>query len=99
MQAGLSWQIEHEDLINRGYVYSSRFITDDAARAELLRLNPKISSEPRIVKFRSGRRERMWVGNVVGVGNASGFVEPLEATALAMIILQCRALADCLGES
>ena len=30
--------------------------------------------EPRIVKFRSGRYDTMWKGNVVGIGNASGFV-------------------------
>jgi tryptophan halogenase len=43
----------------------------------------------------------MWVGNVVGIGNSSGFVEPLEATALATIIVQCRSLAltlfECMG--
>jgi tryptophan halogenase len=66
MDAGWAWQIEHEHFINRGYVYSSRFISDDAARAELLGKNPKISNEPRIVKFRTGRYERMWVENVVG---------------------------------
>jgi len=99
MDAGWCWQIEHENWINRGYVYASRFISDDAARTELLGKNPKISNEPRVVKFRSGRYERMWVDNVVGIGNASGFVEPLEATALVTIIVQCRALADCLWEN
>jgi tryptophan halogenase len=34
MDAGWCWQIEHETFINRGYVYSSRFIDDDTARAE-----------------------------------------------------------------
>ena len=99
MDAGWAWQIEHETFINRGYVYSSRFITDDAARDEFLRKNPKISNEPRIVKFRSGRYETMWQGNVVGIGNSSGFVEPLEASALQVIILQSRTLADCLADS
>ena len=74
MDAGWCWQIEHETFINRGYVYSSSFITDDAAREEFLRKNPKIATEPRVVKFRSGRYQAMWQGNVVGIGNASGFV-------------------------
>ena len=85
-------------------MYSSPFISDEEARAELVRKNPKIvedGREPRIVKFRAGRYRRMWVGNVVGIGNSSGFVEPLEATALATIVVQCRSLAftlfDCLG--
>ena len=99
MDAGWCWQIEHETFINRGYVYSSGFISDEAARDEFMRKNPKIASEPRVVKFRSGRYQTMWQGNVVGIGNASGFVEPLEASALQVIILQSRTLADCLEDS
>jgi tryptophan halogenase len=104
MDSGWCWQIEHEHWINRGYVYSSRFISDDAALQELVRKNPKViegGRQPRIVKFPSGRYARMWVGNVVAIGNASGFVEPLEATALATITVQCRSLAftlfECMG--
>src|SRR6185503_10571860 len=50
MDAGWCWQIEHEHWLNRGYVYSSKFISDDAAREEFLRKNPKVTTEPRIVK-------------------------------------------------
>ncbi len=99
MDAGWCWQIEHENWINRGYVYSSRFISDDAALAEFRAKNPKIANEPRVVKFRSGRLQRGWVGNVVAIGNASGFVEPLEATALQVIALQSQTLADGLLDS
>ncbi len=98
MDAGWCWQIEHEHWINRGYVYSSRFLSDDAAREELLRKNPKVANEPRVVKFRTGRYRRAWVENVFAVGNAAGFVEPLEATAISAILTQCRTLADCLFE-
>jgi tryptophan halogenase len=96
MSAGWCWQIEHEHWINRGYVYSSRFMSDEAAAAEFLAKNPRIANEPRIVKFRSGRRARNWVGNVVAVGNASGFVEPLEATSLQVICVEASTLADSL---
>jgi len=99
MEAGWCWQIEHENWINRGYVYASPFISDDAAREELFRKNPKISNEPRLVKFRSGRYVRNWVGNVVGIGNAVGFVEPLEATALQVICVETSTLADSLIDS
>jgi tryptophan halogenase len=100
MDHGWSWQIEHEAMINRGYVYSSRFVDDDTARDEYLRKNPKADpAQTRVVKFRSGRYETMWKGNVVAVGNAAGFVEPLEASSLQVIILQCRSLADCLVDS
>ncbi len=96
---GWCWQIEHESFINRGYVYSSSFVSDEDAQAELLAKNPKISTPPRVVKFRSGRYERSWVGNVVAVGNASGFVEPLEATALAQVIYESRWLAESLRQT
>jgi tryptophan halogenase len=99
MDAGWCWQIEHEHWINRGYVYASNFISDADALAELMRKNPRIANEPRVVKFRSGRYARNWVGNVVGIGNAVGFVEPLEATALQVICVETSTLADSLIDS
>jgi tryptophan halogenase len=99
MDAGWCWQIEHETWINRGYVYASDFISDEDALAEFMRKNPKVSNVPRVVKFRSGRYARNWVGNVVGVGNSVGFVEPLEATALQVICVEASTLADSLIDS
>jgi tryptophan halogenase len=98
MTAGWAWRIDHERHINRGYVYSSAFISDDAAEAELRKQNPKIKNT-RIVPFRTGRYRRSWVGNVVAVGNASGFVEPLEATSLMVICHQARFLSHILEDT
>jgi tryptophan halogenase len=95
MTAGWCWQIEHEFLINRGYVYSSDFISDEDAEAEFRAKNPKLE-KTRIVRFKSGRYERTWVDNVVAIGNASGFVEPLEATGLGLICSQAQALVEML---
>ena len=55
MDAGWCWQIEHERSINRGYVYSSAAISDDHARAEFMRKNPKAKTWDHVVKFRTGR--------------------------------------------
>lgn len=100
MDHGWAWQIEHADFINRGYVYSGAHVDDETARQELLRKNPKIPAErTRVVRYRSGRRARTWIGNVVGVGNSVGFVEPLEATSLGVIALECVMLADTLAET
>ncbi len=99
MDSGWCWQIEHEHWINRGYVYASPFLSDAEALAEFLKKNPKVANEPRVVKFRSGRYARHWVGNVVGIGNAVGFVEPLEATALQVICVEISTLADSLLDS
>jgi tryptophan halogenase len=94
MDAGWCWQIEHENSINRGYVYSSRFLTEDQAHAEFMAKNPKAKTWDHTVKFRSGRYERAWVENVVGIGNACGFVEPLESTSLMVICGNCQALLE-----
>lgn len=100
MDAGWCWRIEHEDLINRGYVHASAFISEDEARAEFLRKNPKVPPDKTwVVKFRSGRFRRVWADNVIAIGNASGFVEPLEATAIQVICLQSQTLASALEEA
>ena len=98
MDSGWCWQIEHETRINRGYVYSSSFISDEQAEAEFRSKNPKVGPA-RVVRFISGRYRRSWIGNVVAIGNASGFVEPLEATALGVIGVQSSLLADTLMDA
>lgn len=99
MDAGWCAQIEHEYSIHRWYVYSSRFISDEQALAELMAKNPKITEQPRVESFRSGRYARNWVGNVAAIGDAAGFIEPLEATALKSACVQASTLADALADS
>ena len=94
MDAGWAWRIDHEFHVNRGYVYCSSAISDEAAVAEFRRKNPKVPESPRVVKFRSGRYQRGWVENVVAIGNSCGFVEPLEATALMVVCAQTQTLVD-----
>ena len=84
MDAGWCWKIEHEHRINRGYVYASDFVSDEQAEREFRQKNPKLGPT-RVVKYVGGRYERPWVKNVVAIGNAAGFVEPLQATALAVM--------------
>lgn len=98
MHAGWAWQIEHPGRINRGYVYSSRFISDAEAEAEFRAKNPRLGPT-RIVPFVPGRYTHQWVGNVFAVGNSAGFVEPLEATSLLVIAHECRFLCGALAES
>ncbi len=90
MEAGWCWRIDHDTVVNRGYVFSSDFISDEAAEQEFRSKNPRIQ-ESRFIRFKSGRYERGWVKNVVGLGNSSGFVEPLESTA---ILAFCLAIID-----
>jgi tryptophan halogenase len=87
MDCGWCWRIPVEDEDHRGYVFSSAHVSDDAAVAEMRARNPGMR-EPTIVRFRSGRHRDFWRGNVVALGNAYGFVEPLESTALHMVIVE-----------
>jgi tryptophan halogenase len=98
MDAGWAWQIEHEPTVNRGYVYSSAFISDEDAEREFRAKNPRLG-DTRIIKFRSGSHRRPWVGNVVAIGNSAGFVEPLEATAIAIITNQSHLLVNSLRDT
>jgi tryptophan halogenase len=98
MDAGWCWQIEHRERINRGYVYSTEFLSDDDAEVEFRSKNPKVT-DTRTVNFRSGILENPWTKNAVAVGNASGFVEPLEATALGQIAQDAQSIAEILAES
>ena len=99
MNAGWAWQIEHEHHINRGYVYSSESISDEQAVEEFCRKNPLAPREPRLIKFRSGYYRRQWRENVVAIGNAGGFVEPLEATALMIVCGNVQMLVEMLQRS
>jgi tryptophan halogenase len=88
MNCGWLWRIDHSTgFTGNGYVYSSKYITDEEAKKEVeQKLKIKLENS-RIIPFKTGRLEKHWVGNVITVGNSDGFVEPLEATSL-MTILQ-----------
>jgi tryptophan 7-halogenase len=87
MDAGWCWRIPVEGEDHRGYVFSSAHRTVDQARAEMEAKNPGLTNVWSL-KFRSGRHREFWKGNAVGIGNAYGFVEPLESTALHMVIIE-----------
>jgi len=85
--AGWIWHIPLTNRVGNGYVYSSRYIDPEDAAAELrdhLGLSPE--TEVRQLQMKCGRIERSWVKNCLAVGLAQGFLEPLEATALHIVL-------------
>ncbi|MFH9004327.1 tryptophan halogenase family protein [Streptomyces afghaniensis] len=84
MSSGWTWKIPMLGRFGTGYVYSSRFASQDEATEEFCRMwNLDPETQPlNHVKFRVGRNRRAWVKNVVGIGLASCFLEPLESTGI-----------------
>ena len=85
--SGWIWDIALQDRRGVGHVYSSRYIDDDAAKAELAAYvrQPVETLETRRLDMRIGYHDRQWRGNCVAIGLSSGFLEPLESTGIYLI--------------
>lgn len=86
LKNGWAWRIPLTHRVGNGYVYSSRYCSPAEAEAEfrdVLGLGKEV--EARHLKMKVGKTERAWNGNVVAIGLAQSFIEPLEATALMIV--------------
>ncbi|MEM8982412.1 MAG: tryptophan halogenase family protein [Pseudomonadota bacterium] len=94
--AGWIWDIGLTHRRGVGHVYASDYLSDDEAEHNLRRyVGPAANDlDARKISFRSGHRERFWAGNCVAVGLSAGFVEPLEATAIMLVEISARAIAE-----
>ena len=87
IENGWVWQIPLWSRWGTGYVYSDKFVDDETALQEFKNhLDKKgqdySNAEFKKIKMRVGIHKRLWVKNVVGIGLAAGFIEPLESNGL-----------------
>jgi flavin-dependent dehydrogenase len=100
-EAGWLWDIALPTRRGIGCVYSSAHMSDDAAVAALREYLGAVDAgvdldklSPRLLRFPTGHRQEFWKGNCLAVGLSAGFIEPLEASAIMLVEMSLRALAD-----
>ncbi|MEQ9409347.1 MAG: tryptophan 7-halogenase [Fuerstiella sp.] len=98
LSAGWVWDIPLMDRRGVGYVYSSRFTSDDDALTELLQHvggnDQAAAGEAKFVRMKTGRRTAAWNMNVIAIGLSAGFVEPLESSGLHLVQIAVERLLE-----
>jgi 2-polyprenyl-6-methoxyphenol hydroxylase-like FAD-dependent oxidoreductase len=97
LRHGWAWDIPLTHRIGNGYVYSSAYCAPDAAETELRERLGLLDSPvvARHLKMRVGRVVSTWSGNCLAVGLSQGFIEPLEATALHVVLETVEGFISC----
>ncbi|KHL25725.1 tryptophan halogenase [Croceibacterium mercuriale] len=99
--AGWIWDIGLPARRGVGHVFSSSHTSVEAAEQALRDYVGPAARDltVRHLPIRSGHRELFWKNNCVAVGLAAGFLEPLEASAIVLIELSAKIIAEQLPAS
>lgn len=85
-RAGWQWRTPLQNRVDNGHVYSSAYLSDDAATDILLsNLEGKVLTDPELKRFKPGKRLKMWHRNCIAIGSSGGFLGPLESTGIFLI--------------
>lgn len=85
-ETGWQWRIPLQHRTGNGQVYSSEYLSDEAAAEQLrVAIGAPPLTDPNFIRFTPGYRHKSWEKNCIALGLSSGFLEPLESTSIYLI--------------
>ena len=93
LSSGWCWEIPTQERIGCGYVHCDRFINQEDVEKEI-KLNYPDAKIKKSFKFDSGKLKKSWNHNVISLGLAYHFLEPLQATNIHLTIVQLNVLCE-----